>query len=146
MVLAPCSPNREHSLDAILQICYTIANVSWEVVYTDEFEAWWSTLSDEQQEQIDAAVEVLEERGPDLGRPLVETLSGSSLNNLKELRVTKGGALRVLFIFNPVRQAVLLCRGDKTGNWKGWYRNAIAEAERLYEVHLKEQKEEGLWP
>ena len=120
--------------------------MSWEVVYTDEFEAWWLTLSEEQQEQIVAAVELLEERGPALGRPVVETLSGSNLSNLKELRVSKEGALRMLFIFNPPRQAVLLCGGDKTGNWKNWYREAIQEAERLYEVHVSELKKEGLLP
>lgn len=118
--------------------------VAWEVVFTDEFEAWWLTLSDEQQEQIDAAIEILEERGPTLGRPVVETLSGSKLNNLKELRVSKDGALRILFVFNPLRQAVLLCGGDKTGRWKNWYRDAIEEAERLYEIHLSELREEGL--
>ena len=75
----------EYSVDAISHMCYTSLFVSWEVVYTDEFETWWHTLSDEQQEHIDAAVEVPEERGPALGRPLVETLSGSGLNNLKEL-------------------------------------------------------------
>jgi hypothetical protein len=122
------------------------ALVSWEAVYTDEFEAWWSTLSNEQQEQIDAAVEVLEERGPALGRPLVDTLAGSSLNNLKELRVSKHGTLRILFIFNPLRQALLLYGGDKADNWKDWYRHAISEAERLYGVHLSELKEEGLLP
>ena len=50
------------------------------------------------------------------------------------------------FIFNPLRQAVLLCGGDKTGNWKNWYREAIQEAERLYEVHVSELKKEGLLP
>jgi hypothetical protein len=120
--------------------------VAWEVVFTDEFEAWWLALSEDQQEQIVAAVELLEERGPTLGRPLVETLSGSKLNNLKELRVSKDGALRILFVFNPVREAVLLCGGDKTGRWKNWYSGAIKEAENLYEIHLSELNEEGLMP
>lgn len=120
--------------------------VTWEVVYTNEFEAWWSGLTDEQQERIVAAVAVLERRGPSLGRPLVDTLTSSRLKNLKELRVSKDGSLRILFVFDPLRQAVLLLGGDKTGQWAAWYRHAIPEAERLYDEYLCELREEGTLP
>lgn len=43
----------------------------WEVDYTDQFEAWWLTLSEQEQEAVTAAVEALEDRGPALGRPFV---------------------------------------------------------------------------
>jgi hypothetical protein len=118
----------------------------WEVLFTDQLGAWWESLSDEQQDEIIAAVEVLEEKGPALGRPLVDRIAGTKLRNLKELRVSKGGALRILFVFDPLRRAILLLGGDKTGRWQEWYRDAIPEAEHLYEVYLGELREEGLLP
>jgi hypothetical protein len=93
-----------------------------------------------------AGVQELEVHGPALGRPLVDTLKGSQLPNLKELRVSKGGALRVLFAFNPLRTAILLLGGDKSGRWSEWYETAIPEAEMLYAEHLEELRKEGLWP
>ena len=115
----------------------------WEVEFTDEFGSWWDELTEEQQEQVDAAVEVLQRRGPTLGRPLVDTIQGSD-DNLKELRVSKGGALRVLFAFDPLRTAILLLGGDKTGNWSSWYQEAIPQAEELFAQHIQELKREGL--
>ena len=116
-----------------------------EVEYTDEFEAWWTDLSDDQQERLTAGVEKLEETGPTLGRPYVDTLTNSDLANLKELRITADGShLRVLFAFDPVRVAILLLGGDKTGDWEGWYQEAIPKAERLYDEHLDELRKEGL--
>ena len=64
---------------------------------------------------------------------------GSKYHNLKELRPRGPAArnIRILFIFDPQRQAVLLLGGDKTGNWEAWYRRTIPEAERLYEQYLE---------
>jgi hypothetical protein len=48
-------------------------------------------------------------------------------------------------VFDPRRTAIILLGGDKTGEWTGWYREAIPEAERLYTEHLDElTKEEKL--
>jgi hypothetical protein len=63
---------------------------------------------------------------------------------MKELRASKGGALRVLFAFDPRRQAILLIGGDKSGEWESWYRTAIPEADDLYDTHLQELRDEGL--
>lgn len=57
---------------------------------------------------------------------------------MKELRVSKEGALRVLFAFDPRRHAILLVGGDKSGRWAEWYRLAIPEADDLYDAHLGE--------
>jgi len=62
--------------------------------------AWWDTLRVEDQQGIDAAVRVLEQRGPGLGRPLVDSVVGSRHANMKELRV---GTIRILFAFDPRR-------------------------------------------
>nr|WP_281189147.1 type II toxin-antitoxin system RelE/ParE family toxin [Nocardia kruczakiae] len=72
---------------------------------------------------------------------LVDTLTGSQLANLKELR-PRQTMIRVLFAFDPWRSAILLTGGDKTGQWKSWYEQAIPHAEELYRVYLKERAEE----
>ncbi|MHB1498041.1 MAG: type II toxin-antitoxin system RelE/ParE family toxin, partial [Acidimicrobiales bacterium] len=64
-----------------------------------------------------AAIDKLEADGPTLGRPLVDVVKGSKLHNLKELRPGSAGAgeVRLLFVFDPTRRAVLLVAGDKAG-------------------------------
>jgi hypothetical protein len=116
----------------------------WEVEYTDEFEEWWSGLAQEQQETLDDRVMLLAEVGPGLKRPVVGDITSSRHPNMKELRASKDGALRVLFAFDPRRHAILLLGGDKSGQWKDWYRRAIPEADRLYDNHLAELLSEGL--
>jgi len=115
----------------------------WRVEYTDEFESWWDQLSADEQERVAAAVELLEQHGPSLGRPIVDTLEGSRHPNMKELR-PRGGHIRVLFAFDPRRTAILLCGGDKSGLWSAWYAEAIPVADQLYEEHLQTIADEGL--
>ncbi|MBN2204096.1 MAG: type II toxin-antitoxin system RelE/ParE family toxin [Thermoleophilia bacterium] len=112
-----------------------------EVEYTDQFGAWWREFDDDQQERVAAAVEIIEQGGPAVGRPLVDTLEGSRRATMKELRV---GDLRALFAFDPTRRAVLLLGGDKTGRWREWYSQAVPLADRLYDEHLRRLVEEGL--
>ena len=68
----------------------------------------------------------------------MDTVRGSRLANMTELRPGSAGAseVRVLFVFDPDRQAVLLVGGDKAGNWRGWYRQAIPLAEAALAEHL----------
>lgn len=110
----------------------------WEVVYTDEFGEWFGGLQEEQQDAVVARVELLEAEGPALGRPTVDTIEGSRHPNMKELRVSKGGAIRILFAFDPRRQAVLLLGGDKSGQWNAWYVEAIPRADDLFDEYLDE--------
>jgi hypothetical protein len=59
---------------------------------------------------------MLEQFGPHLGRPHVDTLQGSRHSNMKELRFTAAdGVWRVAFAFDPERHAILLVAGDKSG-------------------------------
>jgi hypothetical protein len=44
--------------------------------------------------------------------------------------------VRILFVFDPERKAVLLVAGDKSGRWKDWYRTNIPVAEKRYEQWL----------
>jgi hypothetical protein len=116
----------------------------WEIEYTDEFGLWWESLTEDQQEALDAAVVLLADAGPSLGRPLVDRVVSSRHQNMKELRVSKGGALRVLFAFDRRRAAILLLGGDKSGQWEAWYRTAVPIADDLYDEHLAELEREGL--
>lgn len=116
--------------------------MAWDVEYTDEFGAWWDTLTTSQQETITAAVETLERDGPGLGRPVVDTVAGSRHANMKELR-PRPGHLRVLFAFDPRRTAILLIGGDKTGHWREWYDRTIPVADRLFDDHLAAIRREG---
>ncbi|MGH8999670.1 MAG: type II toxin-antitoxin system RelE/ParE family toxin [Acidimicrobiia bacterium] len=113
--------------------------MGWEIVYSENFTGWWDDLTAEQQEALTGRILLLQERGPDLGRPVVERIQGSRYQNMKELRASKDGALRVLFIFDPRRRAVFLVGGDKTGQWKQWYREAIPAAEERYEEFLRDE-------
>ncbi|MCP3427316.1 type II toxin-antitoxin system RelE/ParE family toxin [Rothia sp. AR01] len=105
---------------------------------------WLVSLDEGSREQVVAALELLEEHGPQLGRPLVDTVSGSRHRNMKELRPGSAGRseLRLLFAFDPERQAILLVAGDKAGNWQRWYRQAIPLADDLFDAHLRRLKEE----
>jgi hypothetical protein len=88
---------------------------------------------------------VIDGRGPDEGRPLVDRIKGSNLHNLKELRPASAGEseVRILFVFDPVRQMVLLVAGDKSGNWRRWYDTSIPLAEARYAEHLAALEDES---
>ena len=116
----------------------------WEVEVTDEFVDWWNGLTVDQQVSLTDRVDLLAERGPDLGRPVVDRIHSSRQHHMKELRAAKGGALRVLFMFDPRRQVILLLGGDKTGEWDSWYEWAVPLAEDLYDTYLAELRNEGL--
>jgi hypothetical protein len=90
------------------------------------------------------AVLVLERSGPAEGRPLVDSITASRVANMKELRPPSAGRteIRILFVFDPWRSAVLLVAGDKSGQWDKWYRMAIPRAEQLYEDYLAEREKE----
>lgn len=116
----------------------------WEVEITDQFVEWWTDLTIEQQGAIGARIDLLAQDGPSLGRPAVERILSSRRHNMKELRASEGGALRVLFMFDPRRQVILLLGGDKSGEWDCWYQWAVPAADDLYDEYLEELREEGL--
>jgi hypothetical protein len=117
----------------------------WEIIETTEYSEWLAGLSREQRQAIRRSTRSLREEGPSLGRPIVDTVKGSELKNLKEMRVSSKGKLRILFIFDYQRRAILLCGGDKAkdSEWNQWYRTAIPRAEQIYkrfiEIHRRDQ-------
>ena len=116
--------------------------MSWNVLLTEEVGEWLDRLGGEDPRTVVlviAAINVLRDEGPALGRPLVDSIRGSSIIKLKELRPGSSGRteVRILFVFDPWRRAILLVAGDKSTDWKGWYKKALKDAERLYAEHLR---------
>ena len=81
---------------------------------------------------------LLRTNGPLLGRPYGDTVQGSKFRNMKELRVQHlGRPYRAFFAFDPKRQAIVLCAGDKTGD-KRFYEKMIPLADKEFSQHLEE--------
>jgi hypothetical protein len=86
--------------------------MTWTIILLQEVADWYLDLVDsdpESAELVTSAINVLESDGPALGRPLVDSIQGSAVHNLKELRPGSRGRseIRILFVFDPARQAVL---------------------------------------
>jgi hypothetical protein len=116
----------------------------WEVEYTDEFGDWWNTLDEEEQTDVNASVELLIKEGPNLLFPYSSGIKGTKHSHMRELRIQhKGQPYRVLYAFNPKRTAILLLGGTKIGNDR-WYKENVPIADKLYDDHLNELKQEDL--
>ncbi|MBF0398867.1 MAG: type II toxin-antitoxin system RelE/ParE family toxin [Desulfobacterales bacterium] len=117
--------------------------MSFEVEYTDEFELWWNSLSEHEQDDIAASVELLSDMGPMLPFPYSSGIEDSRHSHMRELRIQHAGKpYRVLYAFDPRRTAILLIGGDKTGK-ELWYKEFIPIADALYDEHIKNLKKEG---
>jgi hypothetical protein len=119
----------------------------WTIIYRPRYRIWFKKCGESLQNEILAHLEVLKIMGPNLGRPRVDHIKGSKHQNMKELRIQyKGDPVRILFAFDPVRQAVLCLGGVKTGD-KDWYRRNLPLADREFTSHLevlvKDQKKKG---
>jgi hypothetical protein len=118
--------------------------MAWEVEYTDEFEEWWNSLSEAEQDEITASVELLMEKGPALPHPYSSGIGTSRHDHMRELRIqAKGKPYRVFYAFDPRRTAILLIGGNKTGNDR-FYDEYVPTADKLYDAHLLELAKEGL--
>lgn len=116
----------------------------WIVTTTALFDAWFAAQTEALRENLLAAMMLLAEEGPQLGRPFSDTVKGSMFSNMKELRVQhQGHPIRAFFAFDPGRKAIVLCAGDKTGlNEKQFYKDMIKTADREYASHLNALKED----
>jgi hypothetical protein len=108
--------------------------MAWEVQSSEQIQTWQRSLDPISAERLNGAIAQLQTVGPALGRPFVDTITGSRHRNMKELRV---GNLRTLFAFDSRRHAVLLVGGDKTNDWRGWYQRNIPVADRLFDAHQR---------
>jgi hypothetical protein len=118
--------------------------LQWTVEIADEFVPEFHQLHEEIQFEILALTRLLQQFGPQLGRPRVDTLNGSRHTNMKELRFSAtGGEWRVAFAFDPKRRAILLIAGDKSGGGeKRFYRELIRLADQRFTAHLARMKKE----
>ena len=115
-----------------------------EVEFTNEFEKWWDSLNEEEQDSVAVSVGLLEERGIRLSFPHSSGIIGSKHTQMRELRVQhKGEPYRILYAFDPRRMAILLIGGNKTGDNR-WYETFVPIADKLYDEHLAQLKKEGL--
>lgn len=112
--------------------------MTWQVLFHEEFDPEFDALPEDVQDELLAHARLLQQFGPQLGRPRVDTLKGSRHANMKELRFDAGdGVWRVAFAFDPRRKAILLVCGDKSGgSEKRFYRQLIAKADARFSVHL----------
>lgn len=113
--------------------------MTWRVYAASrQVEEWIRSLDADHADAFLAAVELLEEHGPSLGRPIVDRIAGSRHHKMKELRPPNVGtsALRALFAFTSERAAALLVAGDKAEGqrWNRWYDDAIPRADRLLDA------------
>ena len=114
-----------------------MARASWSVAFHLACEIWADGLEEQDAEPLLAAIRVLRDAGPTLGRPLVDTIKGSRHANMKELRPGSTGRteIRVLFAFDMERRAILLVGGDKSEDWTGWYTLNIPIADDRFDEH-----------
>ncbi|HEY6381609.1 MAG TPA: type II toxin-antitoxin system RelE/ParE family toxin [Pseudolabrys sp.] len=111
--------------------------MKWQVFFHSEFQAEFEQLKEEVQDELLA----LGELGPNLGRPNVDTLTGSKFKNMKELRFQLDGVWRFAFAFDPQRNAIVLCGGDKENeNSKRFYDQLIETADRRFTAHIASQR------
>ena len=116
--------------------------MKWEVDLHDDFVPEYRDLHKDVQDELLARIELLEQFGPQLGRPRADTLNDSRHANIKELRFDAAdGVWRVAFAFDPNRKAILLVAGDKSGvGEKRFYRQLIDKADARFDAHLAKIK------
>ena len=104
----------------------------------DEFKPEFDALHEDVRTEVLALSLVIQEFGPQLGRPRVDTLKGSRHANMKELRFSAaGGEWRLAFAFDPRRRAILLVAGDKSGgSERRFYRELIRKADDRFDSYL----------
>jgi hypothetical protein len=112
-------------------------SMEWIIIFHPAFRDWLYEQPEDVQDSILVSLGLLKQEGPQLSRPYVDTLKGSRYPNLKELRVQHSGEpWRILFAFDPVRQAIVLVGGNKTGDSR-WYKKNIPIAEQRFAEHLE---------
>lgn len=116
----------------------------WSIDFHPDFYSEFIELPDEVRLELLAKVALLEVFGPNLKRPHVDTLNGSTHANMKEIRFKSAdGVWRVAFAFDPRRCAILLIAGDKSDSGeKRFYRQLIEIADSRFNDHLAKLMEQ----
>jgi hypothetical protein len=105
-----------------------------DVIVLDAFATWYGELNEADQEAVAFSVDLLEARGLALGHPHSSAIKGSKFA-MRELRVqAHGKPIRVLYCFDPKRQAVVILGGHKTDD--RFYEEHVPRADRHYQEYL----------
>lgn len=117
--------------------------MNWTIDLHPDFAQEFIDFPREVQDALLVEITVLEEFGPHLGRPSVDTLKASKYSNMKELRFdAANGVWRAAFAFDPERRAIILVAGDKSGvSQKRFYKRLLKIADERFTAHLNELKE-----
>ena len=116
----------------------------WETGHTDEFKEWRQTLTEGQQDDVAARVELLTDFGSDLPYPHSSSIRSSRHGVMRELRAQNAGKpIRVFCAFDPRRSSILLVGGDKIGNDR-FHGECFPLGDALHDEHLNESQREGL--
>ncbi len=117
--------------------------VTWDVEGTDDFAEWYWGLDEVDSARVEAVVDKLEELGSSIRRPLSGIIHGSKHEDMREL-IPPGSNIRIFYMWDPRGIAILLVGGDKTGRWQEFYKEMTPIADELYDIHLRELRQEGL--
>jgi len=119
--------------------------MAWTIQFEEAFEAEYDQMAAGLQEALLSHLVLLEQLGPELGRPRADTLNGSQHANMKELRFNHdGGVWRVAYAFDVERAGIVLVAGDKSGvNQKRFYKQLIAIADQRFTDHQDRLKQQG---
>lgn len=109
--------------------------MAWNIDFHADFYPEFTTLPTDVRLELLAKLTLLEEFGPSLKRPHVDTLKGSAYANMKEIRFQAAdGVWRVAFAFDPERSAILLVAGISLAVAKSDF---IANSSRSQTVDLQ---------
>ena len=108
-----------------------------EVLATDEFVQWYDNLNDGDAQAVYRHVGLLEGKGVSLDFPYSSAIKGARYA-IRELRIkARGKPIRVFYVFDPKKNAVLLLGGHKAGN-KRFYDQYVPRSEKIREEYLAE--------
>jgi hypothetical protein len=100
---------------------------------TDTYKDWYLDLEKKEAAAVDRKVKMLELMGLSLPFPHSSDIKGAKYP-FRELRVNNP-PIRVLYAFDPERNAVLIIGGDKSGDNR-FYERLVPKAEQLWEQYL----------
>lgn len=113
--------------------------MSYVVIALDHFTVWYQGLDIDTAEGVNVVVDLLEQHGPQLRFPYSSDINTPNTSNLRELRKQhRGHPIRILYAFDPRRQAVLILGADKTGDAR-WYDTAVPKADKLFQQYLRDE-------
>ena len=109
----------------------------WETEESEEFDVWFDSLNQADQEQVLSAQGYLEDAGPTARMPMSYPIKQPNRCGMKELRPGSRGRseIRIMYAFDFRRKALLLLGGDKAaipGDWDAWYDRNVPVADAIF--------------